>query len=126
MQEHCHVPRVIIFCQKYNNYAALYKTFLNSLGKELGFVYVLQYCILRIIRPQCIICPPPSSAESYVEGYLYIYSIRPPSTTYCTGNNDSRQVTNFSHVDGFENSRFWHSSLDRQLRLLIGKFSLQK
>ena len=44
----------------------------------------------------------------------------------CTGNDDSRHVTNFSHVDGFENSRFLHSSLDRQLRLSIGKFSDQK
>ena len=27
--------RVIIFCQRYDDYAVLYKTFLNSLGKEL-------------------------------------------------------------------------------------------
>ena len=28
-------------------------------------------------------------------------------------------MTNFSHVDGFENSQFWHSSLDRQLHFSI-------
>ena len=28
-------------------------------------------------------------------------------------------MTHFSHVDGFENSRFWHSSLDSQLRSSI-------
>ena len=38
--------------------------------------------------------------QSYVEG-IYIYSIHPPSPAglACTGNDDSRQETNFSHVD---------------------------
>ena len=29
-----HMPRVIIFCQRYDDCAALYKTFLIALGKE--------------------------------------------------------------------------------------------
>ena len=59
-----------------------------------------------------------------------VFIIQYPPTLYhgnapCTGNDNCRQVTNFSHVDGFENSRFWNSSLHRQLQLLIEKFSLQ-
>ena len=30
-----HMYQVIIFCQRYDDYAALHKTFLNSLAKEL-------------------------------------------------------------------------------------------
>ena len=60
-----------------------------------------------------------------------VFIIQYPPTLYrgnapCTGNDNCRQVTNFSHVDGFENSQFWNSSLHRQLRLLNEKFSLQK
>ena len=45
-------------------------------------------------------------------------------TAPCTGNdNDSRPVSD-KHIDGFEKSQFWHSSLDRQLRLSITSRSL--
>ena len=47
-----------------------------------------EYRVLRIIHP------PPSSAKSYVEGYLYIYSIRLPFTVGLlpVPKDDSRQV----------------------------------
>ena len=35
-------------------------------------------------------------------------------------------MTNFLHVDGFENSRFWHSSLDRRLLCRSGNNSCKK
>ena len=98
-------------------------------GKQNNLLKLVLYSISQTpyrilhISPWCIIHPPPSSAESYVGGYLpTLYR----GTAPCTGNDNSRQVIVFSHVDGFENRQFWNFSLDCQLRLSIGKFSLQK
>ena len=44
---------------------------------RLQELWIIYYRILRIIRPWCIIRPPPSSAKSYVKGYLYIVSAHP-------------------------------------------------
>ena len=58
--------------------------------------------------------PPPSSAKINVEGY-YIYSIRPPSTARLLPVLEMTTAGKWQ----IENSRFWHSSLDRQLCLSI-------
>ena len=67
--------------------------------------------------------PTPSMAKSYVEGYLYIYiySIHPPFTARLlpVPKRQRQQASRWQHVDGFENSRLRHSSLDCQLCLSI-------
>ena len=72
------------------------------------------YHILRIIRPPLFFV-----VKLRERVFMYIVSAH-PLPLHCSLYQEWRQqqASRWQHVDGFQNSRFWHSSLDRQLRFV--------
>ena len=110
-------------CVSYTNCNQLSGTLISCRKFAWNF---FQDCILHVLSAHDALSTHPLLQTKVMWKGIYIVSAHPLQWD-CSLYWEQQQASDkIFTCRWLENSRFWHSSLDRQLHLSIGKFSLQK